>query len=100
MTIYIKCEKENLHVALDTDTKPSKGDNMVINKQEYVVTKVSWILETAPGTSGLLVLIERVNEKNNDSATIIRPTDHSPEGYLERRQQYTDNMEKFISQSK
>ena len=63
MTIYIKCEKENLRVALDTDTKPSKGDNMVINKQEYLVTKVSWILETAPGTSGLLVLIERVNEE-------------------------------------
>lgn len=39
ITIWFKCEQENLMVGLETDTKPSIGDTILVKKKKYKKSK-------------------------------------------------------------
>ena len=57
MLIWFECKKENLMLGLETDTKPTVGDTILLEGKEYNVDKVTWCLEQAPAQSGLLINI-------------------------------------------
>lgn len=59
MMIWFKCEEDGLMVGLETDTKPTIGDTIRIQKKDYTVDKVVWCLEEPPVQSGLLINIKR-----------------------------------------
>ncbi len=61
MLIWFECKKENLMLGLETDTKPTVGDTVLLKGKEYNVDKVTWCLEPAPVQSGLLINISSVN---------------------------------------
>lgn len=58
MNIWFFCKEEKLLVELETDTKPTIGDTILIEGKEYVVQKVIWCLEKPPAQSGIRVEIE------------------------------------------
>nr|WP_024835459.1 hypothetical protein [Clostridium sp. 12(A)] len=61
MLIWFKCEKENLMLGVETDTKPTLGDTVLVKRKEYNVDKVTWCLEQAPVQSGLLIKISPID---------------------------------------
>lgn len=65
MLVWFKCEEENMMVNLETDTKPTVGDSILLKRKEYLVTKVLWCLEEPPAQSGLLITIKE-REKMRD----------------------------------
>lgn len=58
MTIWFKCEEENLMVGLETDTKPSVGETLRVKDKYYTISDVIWCLEEPPGQSGIIALIK------------------------------------------
>lgn len=55
MNIFFRCRSEGLQIYLDTDTKPTIGDTVLVNNKKYKVTQVVWCLEEPPAQSGLLI---------------------------------------------
>ncbi len=58
MMIWFECRKDRLMIGLETDTKPTVGDTILVEGKEYDVKKVIWCLEKAPAQSGIKVEIE------------------------------------------
>ena len=63
MMIWFKCKEENLMIGLETDTKPSVGDTILVQHKEYDVKKVIWCLEERPAQSGIIIYISPVKER-------------------------------------
>lgn len=61
MMVWFKCTENDLMVGLDTDTKPSIGDTVLIKGTKFVVDKVIWCLEEPPAQSGFLIEITKAN---------------------------------------
>ena len=70
MMIWFKCREDNLMVGLETDTKPSVGDTILIKMVsptilikgiEFIVKKVIWCLEEPPAQSAFLIEISKTN---------------------------------------
>lgn len=64
MRVWFECKEDNVLIGLDTDTKPSVGDSLLVKNTKYDITEVLWLLEEYPGQSGIIVYMKRrENEK-------------------------------------
>lgn len=62
MNIFFRCRSEGLQIYLNTDTKPTIGDTVLVSNKKYIVTHVIWCLEEPPAQSGLLIDIIPASE--------------------------------------
>lgn len=58
MNIWFKSDGKFL-ACLDTNTKPSVGDMVLLRKEKYIVTEVLWCFEEPPAQLGIIVYIEK-----------------------------------------